>query len=199
MDYLFVVDTAVFRWLNSWAGISDFWDWAIVFRARYLWYVMIAAALAFAVTPFVFPRLRHAAGRNLRLLVYAAIAAVASRFVITELIRFFYNRPRPFEALPDVIQLVPHAGGGSFPSGHAALVFAVAAAAAFYYPKASILFFLAALSIGIGRIAAGLHWPSDIVGGAAVGIITSIAVQKLLRRYSIPPPPFSQGTEESKG
>jgi len=199
MNYLLGLDIAAFRWLNSWAGISTFLDWGIVFRATYLWYVMAVAVFVFAAVPFAFPRLRHLTGGNLRLLVHAAVAAVVSRFIITEFIRLFYDRPRPFEALPDVIQLVPHANGGSFPSGHAALSFAVGAAVAFYYPKTSTLFFLAATSISIGRAAAGLHWPSDILGGAIVGIITSVTIQKLLFRHSIPPPPLSHGTEDSSG
>ena len=158
-------DLAVFVWLNSWAGISFFWDWAIVFRATYVWYVVMLAVAGFGIAAFL-PRFRDGRTMNVRLVVTATVSALVARFGITELIRFFYNRPRPFEALPDIVQLIPHPAGGSFPSGHAALAFAVAAAVAFYYPKTSVLFFLAALSIGVGRVAAGLHWPSDILGGA---------------------------------
>ncbi len=181
MGFLTRLDITVFSWFHSWAGIATFWDWAIIFHAIYLWYVMILAVAALVIVPFAFPRLRRLAGRNQWLLVHAATAAIVSRYVITELIRFFYNRPRPFEVLPDVVQLVPHAGGGAFPSGHAALSFAVAAAVYFYYPKTSILFFLAAMSIGISRVAAGVHWPSDIVGGAIVGVATAWAMHCLFK------------------
>jgi len=174
-------DLTIFWWLNSWAGFSFFWDWAILFRATYLWYLMIVALVAFVTAPLVIQRARGARALNLTLLFHAVGAAVISRYIITELIRFFYNRPRPFEVLPDVIQLVPHATGGSFPSGHAALAFAVATAAAFYYPKASIFFFLSAVSIGMGRVAAGIHWPSDIFAGAIVGILTAWIIRKILR------------------
>jgi undecaprenyl-diphosphatase len=180
MNYWLDLDIAVFRWLNSWDGISTFWDWAIIFCTTYLWYVVVLAVAGFGIVGFL-PRFKNVRARNLRLAIHAAVAAVVSRFIITELIRLFYSRPRPFEALPDVIQLVDHTGGGSFPSGHAALAFSVAAAVSFYYPKTSILFFLAAFSIGIGRIAAGLHWPSDILGGAIVGIGTAYLWHKTLK------------------
>lgn len=185
MDVLYQIDASLLRWLNSWAGNNLFWDWAIIFRATYLWYVIVLAVAGFGSAAFL-PRFRIARRRNLRLVVEAAAAALIARFGLTELTRFFYNRPRPFEGLPDIIQLIPHPSGGSFPSGHAALSFAVAAAVAFYYPKASILFFLAALSIGVGRVAAGLHWPSDIAGGAVIGVITAVALKYLAGRL-VPP------------
>ena len=196
---MYSLDLVVFRYLNSWVGVSPFFDWAIRFRAIYLWYLVIAAVLLFVAIPFVFPRARSARARNLRLLRDAAVAAFVGRYVITELIRFSYSRPRPFEVLTDAHQIIAHTTGGSFPSGHAALSFAIAAAVSFYYPKTSIFFFLAAFSIGVSRVAAGIHWPSDIFGGAVVGIATSIAVQKLLSYHAAPPSPLSHGTDERSG
>lgn len=178
---LFELDVAVFRWLNSWAGISPFFDWGIIFRATYLWYVVVSAIIGFGIAGFL-PRFRVARARNIRLAAYATAAALVARYFFTEIIRFFTNRPRPFEVLPDAIQLIPHAGGGSFPSGHTALAFAIAAAVSFYYPKTSIFFFLAAFSIGASRVAAGVHWPSDIVAGAIVGIGTTWIIHRLIKK-----------------
>ncbi len=195
---MYSIDLAIFRYFNSWTGVSPFFDGAIRFRAVYLLWVMIGAALLFIIVPLI-QKYRRWTAQNIRMLALAFCAALIARFGITELIRLIYPRPRPFEVLPDVIQLVPHAGDGAFPSGHAALAFAIATAVFSYYPKTGTFFFLAALSIGIGRVAAGVHWPSDIVGGAMVGIATSIAVQKLLFRHSMPPSPLSHGTEERSG
>ena len=163
-------DIAVFQWLNGGAGISFFWDWAILFGAIYLWHAMALAVIAFGAASFL-PRFQKARAVNLRFFVHTVSSALAARYFVTELIRLFYNRPRPFEVFPDAVKFISHAPGHAFPSGHAALAFAVAAAAAFYYPKTSFFFFFAALSIGVGRVAAGVHWPSDIVAGAAVGIV----------------------------
>lgn len=175
-------DLTLFRWLNSWVGTG--WDWAIVFRATYLWYLVMAGVAAFVLVAF-FAKFRSYRRRNIELFLVALISAVIARYGITELIRFFYDRERPFEALEGVNQLVFHSGGGSFPSGHAALSFAVASVISFYYPKTSILFFLAALSIGFGRIAAGVHWPSDILGGALVGIVTAWFIVFMGRKFHL--------------
>ena len=164
-----VFDTIIFHWLNSWIGIYPFFDWATAFRAVYLWYVVMAAVLLFPLISYL-PRFRGSFRKNIELLVFAGISALAARFIFKEIIVFFYSRPRPFEALEGVRQLFPYDSGGSFPSGHAAFTFALAAAVSFYYPKTSILFFLAALNIGLARVTAGVHWPSDILGGALLGV-----------------------------
>jgi len=80
-------------------------------------------------------------------------------------------------------QLVNHNGGGSFPSGHASFAFALATVVAFYYPKTSLLFFAAAISIGFGRIAAGVHWPSDVLAGAVTGIASAWLLRFLKNKY----------------
>ena len=177
MDFFRNIDTTLLYWLNSWAGTSRFWDWTILFRAAYLWYIVLGALglmVAIGLVKFFF--------RALGFAVQAALSAVVARLVIVEGIRFLYERPRPFAALEGVRKLVENTSSGSFPSGHAALAFAVATSVAYYYPKTSILFFIAALSIGLGRVAAGVHWPSDIIAGAAVGVVSAWLVRQFLRR-----------------
>lgn len=181
MNALQNIDYQLFLWLNSWVGVLPFFDWVIVFRATYSWYVVMVVVAAF-VAATVFERFRRHRNQNVELFLFAFASALVARFGVTELIRFFYNRPRPFEVLEGVRQLVDHSGGGSFPSGHASLAFAVAASVSFYYPKTSLLFFAAALSISMNRVAAGVHWPSDILGGAAVGVTTAFALRLLLKK-----------------
>lgn len=172
------IDLTLFRWLNSWVGVNAFLDWNILFRAEYLLYVMIAVVFLFYAFDKNQARVKWA-------IIHAFTAGILSRFIFTEIIRFFYFRPRPFMALEGVHQLIFHESSGSFPSGHAAFSFAVAASTAYYYPKTSILFFLGALAMGAGRVSAGVHWPSDILAGATVGILsawlTNFIIKKLRR------------------
>lgn len=171
------LDFAIFQWLNSWAGVSEWLDVLIIFSAIFLWYWVMAGILVFPVASF-FTKYRHNLSRHKELFLAAFVSAFAARFVITELIHFFYNRPRPFEILSGLTQLADHAAGSSFPSGHASLAFAAAGAVSFYYPKTSIIFWAAAILIGLGRVAAGIHWPSDILAGAVVGIVSAWILQK---------------------
>lgn len=180
------LDIVVFRWLNAWAGLNSFLDFLIVFRALYLWYVVMAVVIAFVLVTF-FHTFRAYQRRNTELFIVAFLSAAIARFIVTEGIRFLYYRPRPYLSL-DGVRVLKHqlfghmATSSSFPSGHAALAFAVATAVAFYYPKTSILFFAAAFSIGVGRVAVGVHWPSDVLGGAFVGVGTVLLVRWAFNR-----------------
>ncbi len=176
------IDVVIVAWLNSWAGISEKLDIFIIFSAIFLWYWMMAAVLAFPVASLL-PRYRLFLHRHVNLFVTALVSAFAARYAVTEIIRFFYNRPRPFEVAEQVVQLVGHAGGGSFPSGHASLAFAVATAVFFYYPKTGLIFFAAAILIGVSRVAAGVHWPSDILGGAIVGVASAWILHKTYQKW----------------
>lgn len=168
-------DTEFFHLLNNLSGKSEVFDWIIIFAAEYLgWF----AAAAFLVVLFfsLFSK-----SEKLKIFLTAAVSVVLSRFIITEIIRFLYCRPRPFMAYT-INHLVDNANC-SFPSGHAAFFFALAMATYFYNKKWGAWFFLAAILISLGRIIAGVHYPIDILAGAAIGIImaylTLWAVKKI--------------------
>ncbi len=183
------MDETIFSLLNSWAFWDSGADVLIVFSAVFIGYWMIAGALAFGfftVPPLsvVSPNLRRFRKKNWRMISFVLASAILARFGVVELIRLFYDRPRPFEVLSGVNQLIFRDGGASFPSGHTAFYFALAAAFSFYYPKTGILFFLAAIFMSIGRVAVGVHWPSDILGGALVGILTPFILRQVFPRFS---------------
>ncbi len=112
----------------------------------------------------------------------AAIAVILSRGLITEIIRFFYYSPRPFEFL-HFQPLIPESGS-SFPSGHAAFYFALATVLFFYHRRWGIWYFILSFLNGVARIFAGVHWPLDVVAGAILGIVCGLLVHWLLRSYS---------------
>lgn len=79
------------------------------------------------------------------------------------------QRIRPCNALPDVLTPSGCNGSYSFPSNHAVNNFA---AAVFFYrlfPKLKWILFITASLIAISRVYVGVHYPSDILGGAAIG------------------------------
>ncbi|MEK7566777.1 MAG: phosphatase PAP2 family protein [Patescibacteria group bacterium] len=174
------MDTAIFNYLNSFAGRWPLFDLGVIFRAEYFGWWMIFGLGIFLAASFYFKRDFHRAKK----MVFLALASgVLSRFIIADAIRFFYDRPRPFEVLDGVYQLIGHSGGGSFPSGHATFFFALAGAVFIYYRKWGILFYLLALAMGISRVIAGVHWPSDILGGAVIGILSAYLVFYLTKNY----------------
>ena len=64
----------------------------------------------------------------------------------------------------------------SFPSNHSACAFALSAALATFYPQAAATFWALAVACAVLRYLLDAHWPSDVVGGAALGYAITFAV-----------------------
>lgn len=182
MNTLYNIDLGVLHWLNSWAFWRPWLDALIVFCAAFLGYWIVVGLLGFGFATF-WPKFSNLRRKNWEMILVALFSAAVARFGLAELVRYFYSRPRPFEVLPEIHQMIFRDGGSAFPSGHAVFSFAIAAVAARYYPKTSILFFLAALNMSVARVQAGIHWPSDILGGATLGIATGLVITALGRRF----------------
>ncbi|MEK7114763.1 MAG: phosphatase PAP2 family protein, partial [Patescibacteria group bacterium] len=68
----------------------------------------------------------------------------------------------------------------SFPSGHASVFFALAMAVFLFNRRWSYYFFVGAVLNGLARVYVGVHWPTDILGGMVVGILSALIVWKVL-------------------
>ena len=109
------------------------------------------------------------------MIFYAIAAVILSRLVFTEIIRYFYPHLRPFILYKFTPLIFDYAN--SFPSGHAAFFFALAAIIFLFHKKWGIAYFTGTLIIVLSRIIAGVHWPMDILGGLVVGVGSAILVQ----------------------
>lgn len=98
------------------------------------------------------------------LLVAVAVLDQASHRLLKEVI----SRPRPYLVLGDVYQLVG-SGGGSFPSNHAMNNAAAAVILSWFFPLKRWIFWGIAITIAFSRVYCGVHYPSDILGGAIIG------------------------------
>lgn len=167
------LDLSLFYAIHSLAGRFPLLDAIIVFVGDYLIYAVIAGVVCLAAYAWHKRQRQMFAGYFV-----ALISALAARFVVASVIRLFYARPRPFTALD-----VPHIlndSAYSFPSGHTIFMFALAAAI-YRYNKALAWWLAAAgLLIGAARIAGGVHYPSDIAGGIALGILTGLGTVALV-------------------
>ncbi|MCR4334041.1 MAG: phosphatase PAP2 family protein [Patescibacteria group bacterium] len=172
------LDIQLFHLLNNLAGQSPFFDNIIVFFAEYLAYLLIALFLALLFFS-LYPK-----REKLEILLVTGSSAFIARFGVAEVIRLFIHRPRPFLAMP-VHQLITDSAW-SFPSGHATFFFAMATAVYLYHKKWGAFFFVAAIFVTAGRVMAGVHYPSDIIGGALIGILTAYAVFAVTRKLFPP-------------
>ena len=73
------------------------------------------------------------------------------------------------------------AGGSSAPSAHAATAFAGAVALTYLWRRSAPLFFLLAAAIAFSRVYVGVHYPRDVLAGAALGSVVGLAWVAALR------------------
>ncbi len=99
--------------------------------------------------------------------VFIAFAVLLANGLITHTLHVLVPRLRPFAEL----SFEPLAGGGgtgnALPAAHAALLFTLGFGAFFFNRGVGWLLLATALLNGIGLVYCGLHWPTDIVAGAA--------------------------------
>ncbi len=114
--------------------------------------------------------------RKHRELGFDVVVLIIISDIVVEVLKLLFMRERPNVVLENVNSLhwgpLTTATSLSFPSGHASRAFAMAALVALgtKHRVGLVAFALAAL-IGLSRIYLGLHWPSDVIAGAALGVV----------------------------
>ncbi len=114
----------------------------------------------------------------------AALASVLVAGLLTQVVKHLVGRARPRAALPPWEHFGPSFDSDmhSFPSGHTATSFALAAVLASRFPRWAWLFYLVAALVGLGRVASGSHYPSDVLAGALLGLGVGLVLAGMARR-----------------
>ena len=87
-------------------------------------------------------------------------------------LKYTIDRQRPYEKYPDKIRPIEPEDSPSFPSGHTTAAFSLATSLSITYPKWYVIAPSAvwACGVGLARINQGVHYPSDVITGAAIGV-----------------------------
>ncbi len=172
MNFFYQIDLVLFRWLNGLAGRWAVFDIGIIFLSTvfvFLWVLFILFYGYASRKSLSFPTFVLGLG----------VSIFVSRLILVELVRLFWERIRPHLAMT-VTQLIEKSPEASFPSGHTAVLFSVAA---YIYPingKLAVLTGIIGLMVGISRVISGVHYVSDVLAGAVVGVLAGTIIRKFI-------------------
>lgn len=139
-----------------------------------LFYVDVSEALFAATLAIVFLAAR---GRfsDWRRACLAAVLSAGLALAIGKAVSELVDRARPFVADPHGVHLFSgHAADPGFPSDHATAAFAIAVAIFLRNRVWGAAALVAATVLSVGRVALGVHYPSDVLAGAALGAAAAL-------------------------
>jgi undecaprenyl-diphosphatase len=157
-DYSF---THFIRGLDDNPVLNTFFTW-FTFTADTLFMVFIIAAL-------------YLSGYRKEALIFAVVFLVTN--VVSYGLKYLIARPRPND-----LGIAPESEP-AFPSGHTSNAFAFATTISYYHRKAAPFLVAWALLIAFSRVFLGFHYFTDLLGGAAVGIVVSLVITHIATRY----------------
>ncbi len=169
-------DAALFLAINGLVGKHPAFDVAI----RWLVSDYLApVALALALVVMWFGEAEREARLRRQLGVFTALAAMGLAGGAVYLMNLWYFRPRPFDSLEDVDMLFYMPTDSSFPSNAAAGAFGIAFGILTANRKLGAAATALAFVCGAARVIAGVHYPLDVLGGAAIALAAAFLATRL--------------------
>jgi undecaprenyl-diphosphatase len=161
MESLAGIDIAILRWVHTaWrCGVLDAFFLTIT-NGR-LFIVPLALAWIYLIV--------RGGPRGRELALTLAVTLLLTDQLSSHLIKPWVDRTRPCFSVPGVTALIHQVRSASFPSSHAANGFGAATVFALRYRRWAGAAFGTAALVGISRVYAGVHYPSDMLAGALLG------------------------------
>lgn len=156
-------DYHMFRWINDLAARHDGFEdplKAYVQASEFIFAIGVVALF------LLVPRLRRAA--------VAAAFSAGLALIVAHFLASAIDRARPFVDHPHAHLFLSHGADPGFPSDHATGAFAIAFALVLRDRLVGSIALVLAFVLSVGRVALGVHYPSDVSAGAVLGLIAAL-------------------------
>ena len=171
-------DERLFLSINHWGRTSPGLDGPMEFMSNSLTYTMIGVPVGLYVGG-VASKDREMAIAGSGVLISELVAGI-----VTQGVKSTVQRPRPYHVLEDVRTPGDGASGFSFPSGHSSTSWALATSLMIHYPKWYVIAPSAAYAtiVALSRPYLGVHYPSDLLVGALIGVGSAFLGREIERQ-----------------
>ncbi|HMJ37571.1 MAG TPA: phosphatase PAP2 family protein [Baekduia sp.] len=153
-------------------------------------YANASELLFLAMLVLAFVLIAGPARRATRRAVVAAGLSAAVGLAVAQVVSRLVDRPRPFVSHPHAVHLFAHhAADAGFPSDHTTAAFAIGVALVLRFRTWGTVVLVLATLLAFTRVAMAIHYPTDVLGGAAIGGLSALvlylpAVRALLNRLA---------------
>lgn len=188
VEFLYGLDVSIFHFLNS-SIANPVFDVVMPFITD-----LNKTTFGLGLYGIAWLLLMWKGGRKGRILGLMLIPLIfMSDQLSSTLIKKWIERPRPchtvngIPVLGGIHLLVPCGSGYSFPSSHAVNNFAVGVFFSYYFRRWGWVILIWATMVAFSRISVGVHYPSDVLGGAVVGACCAllfIGIWNILAHFS---------------
>lgn len=181
-DFFWNLDVTIFRFINqtlSFDGLNQITPW-LTDLSHFTWFKIAAPLILIFCFYKKFKRI------GITYFLFFILSVSTSDFTGGK-VKKIILRPRPFQVTEtQAIQRAQAAEDRSFYSNHTSNMFTAASYLSVFFPAAQIALYTAAVVIAFTRVHVGVHYPSDVLFGAMMGVIWGLSfnwlVQKIVRK-----------------
>ena len=170
------IDHIILLWIENYLRfdfMTPFWKLVTLFsEGGFFW-------IALCILFLIFKKTR-------KIGIVMAIAIIVNALLVNVCVKNMVARVRPYDAFDDIIRLIGIQSDYSFPSGHTSVAFSSVMAMQLAFEKKQkkyvIVAWVLAFMIGFSRLYLGVHYPSDVLGGALIGMLSAVIAYWIVKK-----------------